>query len=47
MSPKPGTGGLGGANGVKAAKLYVKQDQIEKHLSAARAKFPGKIARKF
>jgi hypothetical protein len=26
--PYPGTGGFGGAAGVKTAKLYVEQDQI-------------------
>ena len=42
--PKLGKGSLGGAAGVKSAKLCVKQDQIGKRLSVAAQAF-GLIAK--
>ena len=38
---RPGTGGLRGVDGVKAAKLFVEQDQIGKRLNPARVKLSG------
>lgn len=42
LSPRLGTGSLGGAAGVKAAKLCAEQDQIGRRLSAARMKSSGR-----
>lgn len=39
---RPGTGGFRGADGVKAAKLFVEQDHIGKRLNSARVKLPGR-----